>query len=197
VKLNTTSIKSVLMVYEEMVNNGLSLVYLGEFNQEITKMFTAMAEEEMLKSNEEALIKKRVYHVMVETLQNMKRHSDEIADKNTIGKGLFMIGKSKNAYHIITCNKILNEKKVMLQAALDQINSSTPEELNDMYRQQIKNGKISSKGGAGLGLIDIARKTEQKHDYQFLPHDDENFLFILRAEINIKLLTKVKQDYPS
>jgi len=55
-------IKSVLSLHEEMVNNGFSLVYEGEFNHQITKMFTSMAERDMDKTNEEKAVKRRVFH---------------------------------------------------------------------------------------------------------------------------------------
>jgi hypothetical protein len=184
--LNVSLLKSVLTVYDELHNNGISLVYLGEFSHEITKMFTAMAEDDMERQSENSSTIRRVYHVMVETLQNMTRHSDEIAEAGSIGKGLFMIGKKEESYYIITSNKVSNEKKERLHSALQQINAATMEELREMYRQQIKYGSLSEKGGAGLGLIDIARKTSGKLDYQFINFDDENYFFILNVEINTK-----------
>lgn len=185
-KLNVGFIKSVLNVYEEMSENGISIVYLGEFHHQITKMFTSMAEEDMDRKDEEKSIIRKVYAVMVETLQNMAKHSDEITDKYNIGKGLFMIGKKDESYYIITSNKVTNEKKLDLESAVRQVNGASKEELKEMYRKQITEGKISEKGGAGLGLIEIARKTRNKLIYQFLPFDEQSFFFILKVEINAK-----------
>ena len=47
----------------------------------------------------------------------------------------------------------------------------------------VDKSRARSQGGAGLGLIDIARKTEQKLEYQFLPIDDDSYFFILKVEI--------------
>jgi len=182
--LNVRFIKSVLTLYDELVNNGISLVYLGELNHEITKMFTSMAESEMERNSEEKQIKKVVYHSMVETLQNMSKHSDEIANPTNLGKGLFMVGKKEDTYYIITSNKISNDKVADLKEALDEVNESTVEQLREMFKKQLRYGKLSNKGGAGLGLIDIARKTEEKLDYQFIPINDYSHLFILKVEIN-------------
>jgi hypothetical protein len=181
--LNVNFIKSVLSLFSEMQGNGISLVYLGEFNHEITKMFTSMAESDMERKNEDRNVKKRVYHVMVETLQNMNKHSDEITDAK-IGNGLFVIGNKEDIYYVITSNKVARDKVDMLRSAIDEVNAATPEELKKMYMQQIKHGKLSDKGGAGLGLIDIARKTGEQLVYKFLPIDDEHDLFILKVEIN-------------
>ncbi len=182
-------IKSVSNIYDEMIENGFSLVYLGEFSHDITKMFTQMAESDMEKNSEERSVQRKVYHVMVETLQNMNKHSDEIKEGN-IGNGLFIIGKKQDIYYIINSNKVAEQHKEPLERALNQVNAATKEELNQMYRKQIREGKLSDKGGAGLGLIDIARKIGEPLNYQFLQLDESNYFFILKVEINAKKFGK-------
>jgi len=59
---------------------------------------------------------------------------------------------------------------------LEKINSLTKEELKDFYKFVLNNQEFSAKGGGGLGLIDIARKTGSKLVYTFEPYD-ENFHF--------------------
>lgn len=178
-------IKSVLSLHDEMASNGFSLVYEGEFSHEVMKMFTSMAEKDMDKSNEERAVKRKVFHVMVECLQNMTKHSDEYDEKDRIGNGLFIVGKKDGVWNVITANKILADRIDDLRASIDYINSLDKDDLNALYKKQIREGKLSDKGGAGLGLIDIARKTGRKLDYQFLPLDDkENFFFLLKVKIS-------------
>lgn len=179
-------IKSVLSLHEEMVNNGFTLVYEGEFNHQITKMFTSMAERDMDKTHEEKAVKRRVFHVMVECLQNMTKHSDEYNEDSKIGNGMFIVGKKDEAYYVITANRVLNDKIDDLKNSIDGLNKMTKEELTALYKKQIKEGTLSEKGGAGLGLIDIARKTGQKLDYQFLPLDNEFYFFLLKIKILIE-----------
>lgn len=182
-------IKSISNIYDEMMDNGFSLVYLGEFSHEITKMFTAMAESDMEKHSEERSVQRKVYHVMVETLQNMNKHSDELQEKN-VGSGLFIIGKKHDTYYVITSNRVAKKHKDRLEQSLITVNNASIEELKEMYKKQIKEGRISEKGGAGLGLIDIARKTGEPINFQFLPLDDDYFFFILKVEINAKKFAK-------
>ncbi len=183
-------VKSISSIYDEMLSNGFSLVYFGEFSHEITKMFTSMAETDMEKNSEERSVQRRVYHVMVETLQNMNKHSDDLKDDASVGGGMFIIGKKNDVYYVITSNKVKREHKENLEMALNTVNNATLEELKDMYKKQIKEGRISEKGGAGLGLIDIARKTEEPLEYQFLQLDQDSFFFILKVEINAKKFLK-------
>lgn len=185
--LNVSFIKSVLNLYDELLSNGISLVYLGEFNHQITKMFTTMADNEMSRNDTHKKTRKKVYHSMVETLQNMNKHSDEIAEKHNIGKGLFLIGQKENIYYIITANRVKNDKVEQLTTAIEQVNASSPEELKAMYKKQLREGTLSEKQGAGLGLIDIARKSTRDLHYQFIPLDEDSTFFILKVEIASEL----------
>lgn len=182
--LNFKFLKSVSTIYDEMIHNGFSMVYLGEFSSEITGMFTSMTETNMMKQSEEKGLKKRVFHVMVEVLQNLNKHSDEFKE-DSIGNGLFIVGKKDDTYYIITSNKVTKDRRMFLETAINQVNNATHDELKQMYLKQIKEGKLSSKGGAGLGLIDIARKTGQLN-YQFIEMDEDYFFFILQVEISAK-----------
>ncbi len=190
--LNITFIKTVLSLFDEIKSNGISLVYLGEFNHEITKMFTAIAEDRMDRRSEERSTKRMVYHAMIETLQNMNKHSDEITQKGNIGKGLFFIGKKDDSYFIITSNKVEEAKKNSIKESIDLVNSLSKDELKEMYKKQLKEGRLSDKGGAGLGLIDIARKTEEKIEYQFLPIREDEYMFIFKVEIVASSILKKK-----
>lgn len=172
-----------------MIENGFSLVYLGEFSHQITKMFTSMAESDMEKQSEEKSVQRKVFHVMVETLQNMNKHSGEVKERD-VGSGLFIIGKKDETYYIITSNVVAKSRKEELENALITVNNASKDELKEMYKKQIKEGRLSAKGGAGLGLIDIARKTGETLNYQFLQLDGENYFFILKVEINAKKFAK-------
>jgi hypothetical protein len=48
----------------------------------------------------------------------------------------------------------------------------------------LSNSEFSSKGGAGLGLIEMAKKTGNKLDYDFLQIDAEHYYFILSKTVN-------------
>ncbi|MBR2195468.1 MAG: SiaB family protein kinase [Salinivirgaceae bacterium] len=184
---NINLIKSVLSLHDEMASNGFSLVYEGEFSHEVMKMFTSMAERDMDKSNEDKAVKRKVFHVMVECLQNMTKHSDDVDQNDGIGNGLFIVGKKDGYWSVITANRILKEKIEGLKKSIDNINSLNKEDLNALYKKQIREGTLSEKGGAGLGLIDIARKTGRQLDYQFLPlEDNENYFFLLKVRIDSK-----------
>ena len=48
----------------------------------------------------------------------------------------------------------------------------------------MKEGRLSEKGGAGLGFIDIARKTGNQLEFHFLPIDEGSSFFLLTSSIS-------------
>ncbi len=188
-RLDPTFMESVLNLYESLLENGIYVVYIGKFNQRITKFFSEMVEGELEKECNNKVTRRRVYHTIVEILQNMQRHTDEIGE----GSGLFMIGRKEHIYYIITSNKIFKNKVDQIKQTLDRINQASLEELKIMYKEQLVKGRLSEKGGAGLGLIDIARKTESKYEYLFIPINFEYDYFVLKIEIDrIKLAQRLQ-----
>jgi len=182
-KIEKTFVKGIEVIYDNFVDNGVNLVYIGKFNHQVIKMFTGMAETDM-EEKADKTIKRRVYHAMVEILQNMNKHSDEIAGKNNIGRGLFMIGKKNDKYFIIASNKIKNGSIDNLKLNIKEVNTASLEKLNKMHYSQLRDGELSNKGGAGLGLIDIARKTSKKIKYEFIPINARYSYFLLKVVID-------------
>lgn len=171
--------------YKSMKAHEISLVYEGEITHQITKAFTTMAETNMLKDEESNSVQKKVFHVMVECLQNISKHADASGLESDIfaSRGLFMVSKGTNNYNVTTGNIIENDKIEELTSMLDKINSLDKDGLKALHKEQMQKGSLSDKGGAGLGFIDIARKTGNKLEYHLLPVDENTHFFVLTSTI--------------
>jgi hypothetical protein len=176
--------KYIYELHKTMLARNLILVYEGEFTQEITKSVLAMAERNMDSMGEESGIKRKVFNVMVECLQNIVKHSEDLnrvmEQKST---AIFMIGKQDSAYIITSGNPIKNEDVDHLRNKLDQINSLDKEGLKQLYKDIIKSTSLSDKGGAGLGFVDMARKSGSPLEYDFEKLDNQYSFFSLRTKI--------------
>ena len=95
-----------------------------------------------------------------------------------------MIGKLDGDYSIITGNYILNENINGLKNRLDEVNGLNKEQLKEYYKQVLNNGEMSLRGGGGLGMIDIARKTGEKLEYNFLEIDNKVSFFTLKIKVS-------------
>jgi len=172
--------------YRSMKAHEITLVYEGEITHQITKAFTSLTESNMAKESEANSVQKKVFHVMVECLQNISKHADSFGSDDFLfaGRGIFMVSKGKNDYHVTTGNVIENDKIEELTEMLNHINGLDKEGLKQLYKNQMKEGRLSEKGGAGLGFIDIARKTGNKLDFHFLPIDESSSFFLLTSSIS-------------
>lgn len=172
--------------YKSMKAHEITLVYEGEITHQITKAFTSLTESNMAKDDEPNLVQKKVFHVMVECLQNISKHAEEFSTNDYLfsGRGIFLVSKGENEYSVTTGNAVDNEKIPELKTLLDRINQLDKEELKEMYKKQMKEGRLSEKGGAGLGFIDIKRKTGRDLEYHFLPITEDTSFFLLTSTIS-------------
>ncbi len=172
-------------MYKSMKTNEINLVYEGEVTQEITKTFTSLTERNLAKSEESNTVQRKVFNVMVECLQNISKHADSLTDEEEEeGKrGIVMVSNGVDSYNVTTGNIIKNDKIPGLEKSLEHINSLDKKGLSDLYKTQMKEGRISDKGGAGLGFIDIAKKSGNKLTYQFKKLNEEVSFFILTSSI--------------
>ncbi|WP_017733166.1 SiaB family protein kinase [Nafulsella turpanensis] len=176
--------KYIYELHKTMLERNLILVYEGEFTQEITKSVLAMAERNMDSMGEESSIKRKVFNVMVECLQNIVKHSEDLhAKKENKPTAIFMIGKQEASYIITSGNPIKNEEVPKLRGKLEQINGLDKDGLKQLYKDIIKNTNLSEKGGAGLGFVDMARKSGQKLEFDFQEIDSNYSFFSLKTTI--------------
>lgn len=171
-------------LHRTMMSQNLILVYQGDFTQESTKSILAMAERNLDSSGEESSIKRKVFNVMVEALQNIVKHSDELVDGQIRSHAaIFLIGKEKDRYSIMSGNPIRKENIEKLKEALEHINNLDKDGLKELYKEIIKNTTISEKGGAGLGFVDMARKSGEKIEYSFPELNAEYHFFCLKVNV--------------
>lgn len=171
-------------LHHTMMSQKLILVYQGDFTQESTKSILAMAERNLDSSGEESSIKRKVFNVMVEALQNIVKHSDELVDGAIRSHAaIFLIGKEANRYCIMSGNPIRKSNVATLKQKLDQINGLDKDGLKDLYKDIIKNTTISEKGGAGLGFVDMARKSGEKLEFDFPEMSADYCFFCLRVNV--------------
>ncbi len=169
--------------FKRMYNHNVILSYQGAFTQDVTKSVLSMTEKNLDSKGELSIVRRKVFNVMVECLQNIVKHS--FKGDNIYDRAIFMIGEQEDNYEISTGNFLLNNEVESLQQKLDQVNNLDKAGLKALYKELIKGRDgLSTKGGAGLGLVDIARKSGHKIDYSFSEFDDSHTFFSLKTKIS-------------
>jgi hypothetical protein len=185
-KIDVRQIDLAYDLIQGMSKMNFEYIYRGKFTKNITANLLALTETNLEKTSDTQKLKKKIYFVMVECLQNITKHQDKI--KETIGEesAILVIQKKDKKYFITTGNVIENFHINKLTGQLEKVNSLSAEELKVYYQEMLINGEISTKGGAGLGLIAMARKTGTKLIYDFQKVNETISYFYLKTEIPLE-----------
>lgn len=125
---------------------------------------------------------------MIESLENIMKHSECCNGNNhENSKGylpMFSIRKNTNQFVIQSSNPIRKQSIPVFKRKLDYLNTLDPQGLKDFYKETITNGEFTNRGGAGLGLIEMAKISGNKIVYDFTPIDEHCELFSLIITID-------------
>jgi hypothetical protein len=129
-------------------------------------------------------IKKKVYAAMVESLENIYRHQDVIKNGSEIAyTPLFHLNIDNQNFTVSATNSVRVEKMVNLKQRLDLVNTLDRIGLKELYKNTILHNAVNNRGGAGLGIINIAKVSENKIDYSFDPINEQYSLFSISITI--------------
>lgn len=176
-------LENTYLFFKEMLDDTLSFIYQGHFDDAITDMMIDLSEF-YITNSKFSKVRKKVSFLMVECFQNIIRHGDnsdvQIED---MPPGLFMTRNIRDRHYIVSANLIDNKSIPSLRQKLDSVNTASPEELKQLYFEVLDSEGFSSKGGAGLGLIQMARKSKQKLDFDFVKVNDQVSYFYLQLKM--------------
>lgn len=132
------------------------------------------------------VIVKRVYSLSVECLDNILKHSDLDDEQHALVKNYpprFIVEKIAESFMIHTGNIILNDNVNLVIERIEKLNGLNKDEIISLYKDSLYNAEISEKGGAGLGLIVMAKTTGQKIKYDFEKINNKFSYFAMQLTI--------------
>src|SRR5664280_927320 len=168
-------------IRDKMMKERLMFVYRGVVTNDNSIPLLMLLEKEMENSEFGFVGRKRLFMFVLESLQNVSRHSDHTRHADM---SLVVYSKTGTGYTVTTGNVLPASSINDLKSRLDEINNLQADEIRNVYRQMLSNAEFSNKGGAGLGLIEMAKKTGNKLDYDFVPLDKEYSYFVLSKTVN-------------
>jgi hypothetical protein len=169
--------------YSRMNSGEIILAYKGSISSElitnVLEVIDAKLEDLIIGKS----IKKKLYNVLVESLQNLYHHIDDLPD-TTNGKfdvhfGIFVITRIEDRYKVSTGNFIKKENIKPLKEKIDRVRAMSKEELKNLYKKILNEQDFTEKGGVGLGLIDMAKRTDGQLEYQFTDYNEDYSFFNL------------------
>lgn len=186
---NRMSYTNTYELYKRLNDENIILSFKGVVTADLLTSVLHIMESRLSSIDESPRIKKKVFNVLVECMQNLYHHTDAklpnaAVNETEANSALLVIVKEKDGFVIKTGNFIDNNRILELRDRLLSINKMDKVELKALYRENLSHASISSKGTAGLGMIDIARKSGNKLDFEFLEVDKESSFFCLNVKID-------------
>lgn len=147
--------------------------HVGEFSPDYLESVLPSAEDALCSEPSLGKARKKIFHIFVECIQNMYHHIeplDYVKKKYGSSKqGVLLVLKQADGCRIVTGNFIDKKREAQLRARVDELSGLSAEQIKALYLEKVSNSQFSDKGGAGIGIIDIARKTGNQIKYGFYP----------------------------
>lgn len=152
-------------------SNGIITCFSGRFSQGLIEEIGEAVKKHM--ENEERPKNDifNVFAIFIEQSQNIKNYiigkEGSATYQEIVSSSIICIGKREQGYFIWSGNMIENADIAPLQDKLNRVANSNKEELKKLYKEQMKKEPEPGKRGAGLGVIDFARRASQPIEFSF------------------------------
>lgn len=160
-----------------MTRYPLVLFYQGDFRENPAHDLGEIVEKNLEPHLPLGLIR-RIKYLILEIIQNVERYSVHVDHPPDFS----CIFSDEHALVVVTQNVIMNRDVDSLRERLDSINSKQGDELKEAYMEVIQ-ADVGTEKGAGLGLIDMARKSGNPLTYKFGMLDEERSTYLLKVVI--------------
>lgn len=168
-------------IHDNMMKENLLFAFRGDVTDRNSLPLLTLLENEMKDDSYGFIGRKRLFMYVLESLQNIAKHGDRLSHSRM---SLVTYSKTADGYTINTGNLIASDRVDNLRMRLEKVNKLDIIEIKNLYKQILNTSEFSEKGGAGLGLIEMAVKTGNKLDYDFVRVNNDFSYFILSKTVD-------------
>lgn len=162
-----------------------SVEYEGKITLDVIHNYTNKVEQLLVTNNSDEIVQRKVYHILIEFLQNISKYSafHKYEDDMATGYGRVFFGLRDESFDVITCNKVRKKDEKRIIEIIDHVNSLDKKGLKELHVKQLKNSEFNEKQGAGLGFISVKKRNKQKLEYNFIDWENDEIYFLLKINV--------------
>jgi len=156
-------------------------------HNDITRLINDF-EKSVKKFQSGSSLNKKIIVIMIEILENSYHYTKSI--RNELPKNIdlpkFSIEKNNDSFKLITVNPIKTEDVNQLNERINEINNCEKVFLKELYLKKLIESMNNDKSSPGVGLIRIAKITQNKIDCSFNQFDNNFLNYRLEILVNTK-----------
>jgi hypothetical protein len=172
-------------IKSDMDRDGVILSYSGPINQDIIEGLSSVVKEKLKLENISMGTSLKIFAVFIEQIQNILYYSQDslITEEGRLKSGITIIGRRNDHFFVISGNETNQFQKERLEGKLKKLSKMSRDELKEAYKsaRRVESDEFSS--GAGLGFLEMARKSSQPIEYEFRDIGEDRFFFSLNIII--------------
>lgn len=165
------SLEEIQSIYHDLVLKTLNLgtsetllfSHFGDFSQTKVDSTIKLIESSIMESGDKRQTMRRICSVLIEILQNTSLHGAK--DGNGRMHAYLILSRNATGYRVHSGNLLLQSDIPRLQQKMTDLVSMDKNALRKMYIETLCNEDFTYKGGAGLGLLTIAKRAKDAVKY--------------------------------
>ena len=161
--------KTLFNMHKLMLGNEVIMTYSGYMSQALLTSIASVLKQQIEQDHLPKKVMRNIFSVFVEE------------GKDDVRYGIMAISKKKDSYILNCGNVIRSEERVnSLRERLESLKNMSDDDLKAFYKQKLRADSEEGSKGAGVGLIEIARKSSE-FDFDFIDLNDGTSFFLLRS----------------
>lgn len=168
-------------LFRALADDRTVLLYKGAFPDAHSARLLTIAEQALghgVDRRSARRVSARLAFVLVEAYQNILRHGPAGGEG-----GVLLMRCSDDRVSVMSRNPAESDVVPGLEAALGQLSMLGADQLKTRFLQGLRSQARTARGGAGLGLIEIVRRSTGGVRYRTDPLPDGGMLFSLEAQL--------------
>ncbi|TVY07700.1 SiaB family protein kinase [Paenibacillus cremeus] len=178
---------SLLQLQHFMQTNGYLISFSGKLTQSIIEELGEAVKKYLEAEERRQTDIFNIFSIFIEQTQNMKNYGLSKKDTDSYEavaqSSIVTIGRTSTGNYVCSGNLIDRQDIPALTGILEGLAGLNSDELKRLYKEKRKLELPEGSLGAGLGLIEMARKTKRPLEFSFTPIDERFSFFSLKAEV--------------
>jgi hypothetical protein len=171
-------------IREEITREGVMICFNGAFVHSIIEEIGSALRRYLEEEEEKRGAALDVFSVYIEQAQNVRNYlaRKRFADASHTN-AIIVIGRKDNRYVVSSGNIVETQDAKELASRLDAVRALDSAGLRTLFKTRLRAETRDSNGGAGMGLIEIARRCTEPLQYAFHAVDEGHSFFCLTAVV--------------